>query len=134
MGIDLAEYTKHAESNGMNKRLRVGEYGVSRNGLIIVLYEGGAWGGNNDYEALPPIGYSWETCSSGGVHGWHEPTLSDARKHDPTLAVPCFDKDTPHEHLGDCFWGDWIYEPEKHHPIDLMSEYSTIGVFNPFFS
>ena len=125
--IDMAEYTKYAEREGMTKRLRIGEYGVSRTGTIIVRYEGSVWGGNNHYEVFPPIGYSWETCSSGGVHGWNEATLSEAREHDIVDANPC-DGD------GDCFWGAWIYEPEKHHPIELMYESHAIGAFNPFFS
>tara|TARA_R100001086_G_scaffold188199_1_gene106216 strand:+ start:531 stop:944 length:414 start_codon:yes stop_codon:yes gene_type:complete len=135
-GIDLAEYAKEAESNGMTKRLRVGEYGIARNGLIIVRYEGGAWGGNNCYEAHPPIGYSWEGCSGGGCHGWLESTLAKAREYNPADAERCLDSYSygPHRERGRCLWADWIYEPEKHHPIELMSLYSIIGIFNPFFS
>ncbi len=57
--LTQAEYMKEAERNGMTKQLRTGEYGIARNGLIIVRYEGAVWGGNNHYESFPPIGYSW---------------------------------------------------------------------------
>jgi hypothetical protein len=116
--------------------LDVGEYGIARNGLIIVRYENGdGWGlgggihdGTRHYEVFPPIGYCWEQCSKDGVHGLNEGTLAMARRYDIADAEPC-DGD------GDCFWGDWIYEPEKHHPIELMENpYNTLGEFNPFFS
>ena len=157
----LREYMKQPEVDGMTKRLKKGEYGITKRGMIIVRYHGGAWGGNNHYEALPPIGYSWEGCSSGGVHGWNEPTLALARDYEEDLKYPLSCIETwAFDYIGEngipidqvdevilkmrngtikiddnCIWGDMILEPWNHHPIDFMDDkWSTFGMYNPFFS
>ena len=135
--LALEEYAKKAEREGMTKRLRAGEYRIAKNGVIIVCYDRGL---RTEYEALAPLGYSWEGCKGGGVHGWHEPLLAWAREYKASNAIRCVDSYLPDdEELKDmegcCLWGDWAHDPENHHPIELMDDpYNTFGDFNPFFS